>query len=92
MNPLQKIEDAACEYASSRIDNSDEDCSFQWDRDYNAKFAELIIQECLNIIEQYPIPIGNSAAGELAAEWTYEALEQIRDIIKETFEIKDESI
>jgi hypothetical protein len=55
-------------------------------------FARLLIDECLNIIEQYPIPVGNSAAGELAAEWTYTALEQIRDTIKETFEIKDESI
>jgi hypothetical protein len=55
-------------------------------------FARLLIHECLNIIEQYPIPVGNSAAGELAAEWTYTALEQICDTIKETFEIKDESI
>ena len=53
-------------------------------------FARLIIDECLNIIEQYPIPVGNSAAGELAAEWTYTALEQIRDTIKETFEIQNE--
>lgn len=55
-------------------------------------FARLLIHECLNIIEQYPIPVGNSASGELAAEWTYTALEQICDTIKETFEIKDESI
>ena len=56
------------------------------------KFAKLIIAECLNIIEQYPIPIGNSPVGELAAEWTYDALEQIRDTIKETFEVTDEPI
>lgn len=49
------------------------------------KFAKLIIQECLNKIETYEIPIGNSPAGELACEWTYDALKSIRDDIKETF-------
>jgi hypothetical protein len=37
---------------------------------------------CLQIIETYRIPCGNSAAGELAAEWTYDALLQIRNDIK----------
>lgn len=49
------------------------------------KFAKLIIQECLNKIETYEIPIGNGPAGELACEWTYDALKSIRDDIKETF-------
>lgn len=49
------------------------------------KFAKLVIQECLNKIETYEIPIGNSPAGELACEWTYDALKSIRDDIKETF-------
>ena len=68
----------------------------EWDWEYRAEnsryevFAANIVQECLNIIKQYPIPVGNSPAGELAAEWTYTALEQIRDTIKETFEIKNE--
>lgn len=51
MNPLQKIEDDACEYASSRIDNSDDDWSFQWDKDFTAKFAELIFQECFKVMK-----------------------------------------
>ena len=52
------------------------------------KFAELIVRECIGKIETYQIPVGNSAAGEMAAEWTYEALEEIRDEIKETFGVE----
>jgi hypothetical protein len=55
---------------------------------YIQRFAELIIQECLDKIETHNIPVGNSPAGELAAEWTYTALEQIRDTIKEHFGVK----
>jgi hypothetical protein len=51
------------------------------------KFAELIVQECIDKIETYRIPVGNSPAGELACEWTYDALKDIRDDIKETFGI-----
>ena len=53
------------------------------------KFAELIVQECIDKIETYRIPVGNSAAGELACEWTYDALKQIRDDIKETFGVEE---
>jgi hypothetical protein len=53
----------------------------------NKKFAELIAQECIDTIETYRIPVGNSASGELACEWTYAALKEIRDDIKESFEI-----
>jgi len=52
------------------------------------KFAELIVQECIDKIETYRIPVGNSASGELACEWTYDALKEIRDDIKETFSVK----
>lgn len=52
---------------------------------YEQKFAELIVRECLDKIETYQIPVGNSAAGELACEWTYDALKEIRDDIKENF-------
>ena len=52
------------------------------------KFAELIIQECIDKIETYRIPVGNSAAGEMACEWTYDALKEIRDEIKENFGVK----
>jgi hypothetical protein len=49
------------------------------------KFAELIIQSCIDKIETYRIPVGNSSSGELACEWTYAALKEIRDDIKEHF-------
>ena len=49
------------------------------------KFAQLIVQECIDKIETHRIPVGNSAAGEMACEWTYAALKEIRDEIKEYF-------
>ena len=52
------------------------------------KFAQLILQECIDKIETYRIPVGNSFSGELACEWTYNALREIRDDIKETFGVK----
>lgn len=48
-------------------------------------FAELIIKDCIGIIESYEIPVGNSAAGEMACEWTYDALKEIRSKIKDHF-------
>lgn len=51
--------------------------------------ALLVAQECINKIETYRIPVGNSASGELACEWTYDALREIRDDIKESFGIVD---
>lgn len=54
------------------------------------KFAELIVRECIDKIETYQIPCGNSAAGEMACEWTYDALKSIRDDIKETFGLNNE--
>jgi len=53
------------------------------------KFAELIINECIDKIETHRCPVGNSAAGEMAREWTYDALKEIRDEIKEQFGIKE---
>jgi len=52
------------------------------------QFAELVIQECIDQIESYQIPVGNSPAGELASEWTYDALSTISDNIKEHFGVK----
>lgn len=52
------------------------------------KFAELIVRECIDKIEAYQIPVGNSAAGEMACKWTHEALKEIRDNIKEHFGIE----
>ena len=53
------------------------------------KFAELIVRECIDKIETYRIPVGNSAAGEMACEMTYSALKEIRDEIKEHFGVKE---
>ena len=53
------------------------------------KFAELIVQECIDKIETHRIPVGNSAAGEMACEWTYSALMEIRDEIKEHFGVEE---
>ena len=53
------------------------------------RFAESIVKECLDKIETYRIPVGNSASGELACEWTYNALKEIRDDIKEHFGVKE---
>jgi len=51
----------------------------------SSKFAELIVRQCIDKIETYRIPVGNSTAGEMACEWTYDALKEIRDEIKEHF-------
>jgi hypothetical protein len=64
-----------------------------WAGNYNAslpKFAELIVAECIDKIETYRIPVGNSSSGELACEWTYAALKEIRDEIKEHFGVEDD--
>lgn len=52
------------------------------------QFANAIIQQCIDSIETYKIPVGNSASGELACEWTYDALLSIRDEIKEKFGVE----
>ncbi len=52
------------------------------------QFANLIIQECLDKIETHKIPRGNSPAGELAADWTYDALDAISINIREHFGVK----
>ena len=52
------------------------------------QFAQLIVQECINKIETHQIPVGNSAAGEMACEWTYAALKEIRDEIQEHFGVE----
>ena len=39
-------------------------------------------KRCVDIIERYRVPVGNSSAGEMAAEWTIDALKAIRDEIR----------
>jgi hypothetical protein len=49
-------------------------------------FAKLVAQHerevCLGVIEAHQIPVGNSAAGEMACEWTYDALKEIATNIR----------
>ncbi len=73
--------------ATTYIDPSAND-GVCWDFD-KEKFAELIVRECIDKIETYRIPVGNSAAGEMACEWTNDALKEIRDEIKEHFGVEE---
>ncbi len=53
--------------------------------DAKAETAAAVAAErerCIDIIELYRIPVGNSAAGEMACEWTYDALKTFRDAIR----------
>ena len=59
-----------------------------WDMPECEKFAELIVKCCINKIETYQISVGNSAAGEMACDWTYDALKEIRDDIKLHFGVE----
>ena len=56
--------------------------------DFLKKFAELIIKDCVEIIETQRVPVGNSRAGEMAAKWTMDALRECRDAIKEHFGVE----
>ena len=38
-------------------------------------------EQAIKILESYEIPVGNSAAGEMACELTYNYLKEIRDEI-----------
>jgi hypothetical protein len=71
------------EQANLQLDNLPDDTFIPLEN-----FAELIVRECIDKIETYRIPVGNSAAGELACEWTYDALKEIRDDIKEHFGVE----
>ena len=64
------------------------DCTGGFETFDKQKFALLIVQECIDKIETHRIPVGNSAAGEMACEWTYAALIEIRDEIKEHFGVE----
>ena len=39
-------------------------------------------EACAQIVGMYQIPLGNSAAGEMACEWTYDALNEVYDAIR----------
>jgi hypothetical protein len=53
-----------------------------------AAAVEAEREACIKIIGAYQIPVGNSPAGEMARDWTYDALKEIRDEIRERGESK----
>ena len=85
---IKQLAKQAEEYADIEYNASDLD----WYELKEEKFAELIVRECIDKIETYHIPVGNSAAGEMACEWTYDALKEIRDEIKELFRVEYPSV
>jgi hypothetical protein len=47
-----------------------------------AAAVEAEREAILAVIEAYKVPVGNSAAGEMACEWTMDALRDLRDAIR----------
>ena len=91
---IEKLAEQADEYAEQTVhyymgqfDGLTWEGKIKQTRD--TKFAELIVKECIDKIETHRIPVGNSAAGEMACEWTYNALMEIRDEIKEHFGVEE---
>ena len=39
-------------------------------------------ERCVSVIEAHQVPVGNSSAGEMAAEWTMDALRDVRAAIR----------
>ena len=44
---------------------------------------QLAIKRAIYIVETYKVSVGNSPSGELAAEWTKQNLEEIRNELRE---------
>ncbi len=52
------------------------------DQRFAALVAEAEREAILAVIEAYKVPVGNSAAGKMACEWTMDALRDLRDAIR----------
>ena len=89
---IEKLKESACpkiDWAARyhvELNNGEKE---KWINEWFEKFAELIVRECIDKIETHRIPVGNSAAGEMACEWTYSAMKEIRDEIKEHFGVEE---
>ena len=44
--------------------------------------ARAVLEAAALVLSEHQIPVGNSAAGEMACEWTYDALKECRDAIR----------
>jgi hypothetical protein len=84
---IKELAEQAREFATTRHPVSNIVLSVNSEK-FEEKFAELIVQECIDKIETHRIPVGNSAAGEMACERTYAALKEIRDEIKQHFGVE----
>lgn len=42
----------------------------------------VALEAAAEVLTEHQIPVGNSAAGELACQWTYDALKECRDAIR----------
>ena len=68
-------------FAALVIANNPPQSFMSWQEGFEAgKQTER--EACAKIIETYRIPVGNSPAGEMACEWTHDALKEIRDAIR----------
>jgi hypothetical protein len=54
-----------------------------WEASYSAdqllQAKMEVLSEAIHVVETYEVSVGNSASGELAAEWTMQNLREIRD-------------
>ena len=46
------------------------------------EIVAAVLGAAAKVLTEHQIPVGNSAAGELACQWTYDALKECRDNIK----------
>ena len=44
--------------------------------------ARVVLEAAAKVLSEHQIPVGNSRAGEMACEWTYDALKDCRDVIR----------
>lgn len=49
------------------------------------ELIRLTVQICCEQLKNYEIPVGNSPAGELAADWTLAALREVHNNIQQIF-------
>lgn len=46
------------------------------------EIVECALEAAAKVLTEHQIPVGNSAAGEMACEMTYDALKECRDAIR----------
>ncbi len=51
-------------------------------RAYGLACAMAERERCARLLRDYKVPVGNSAAGELACEWTMDALQELHAAIR----------